>query len=618
MSGFYRNILCALALLCPIISVAQQELNEKFRYFDFECRIVKGVRPPSTFIVPIGVEITGNFIPNNVLGLSVPQTIDDLPVIGIGNDAFSGLEKLQRLTLPETIEYIGNKAFYQCSNLKEINLPDGIKSIGEYAFFECISLDCEEIRLSDSLISLGRAAFCGSQIKKMIMSPSCALQHIEDAAFRSCYNLEKIIIPNKVESIGANAFNGCDNLAEITLPANLTYIGLNAFGGDSNLNKIIVLAMEPPILRSDFSNEDIRVYVPTESVEKYKEADRWRNYDIQGVIYSDSVCLNTEEVIIEGLSTDSYPYENCAQLLATVFPVNATCSNLRWSCDNETVVTVDDNGIVRPVTNPVCYGEVTVKVETIDGSGVYATCKVQFVPKLISEIRLSKNEVVLQRNDVENLKWQIFPTRVDKPSIRWTSSDENVATVYEGQIRAQGVGEALITAAADDGSGVVATCKVTVVPIPVLYINLDKEKLTLEKASTYKLSVFVFGDDKSVTWSSNNEDVASVDSNGLVTAVNAGLATITVTANDGSGMSASCEVTVTNVDGITDVSENVMKVSVKEGQIVILGKTSEEFVRIYGADGSLVYLGKENVVSVHHNTFYTVVARGNSFKIFVP
>ena len=85
--------------------------------------------------------------------------------------------------------------------------------------------------------------------------------------------------------------------------------------------------------------------------------------------------------------------------------------------------------------------------------------------------------------------------------------------------------------------------------VSVTSITLNKTSLSTETGKSETLTAIVLPDnatDKSVTWSSSNTSIATVDNNGKVTAKNAGSATITCTANDGSGVQATCAVTVTN------------------------------------------------------------------------
>ena len=93
-----------------------------------------------------------------------------------------------------------------------------------------------------------------------------------------------------------------------------------------------------------------------------------------------------------------------------------------------------------------------------------------------------------------------------------------------------------------------ATLTVTAATVSVTGVSLDKTELSLTVGDTETLTATVAPDnatDKTVTWTSSNSTVATVDQNGVVTAVARGTAVITATAADGSGASASCTVTVT-------------------------------------------------------------------------
>ena len=142
----------------------------------------------------------------------------------------------------------------------------------------------------------------------------------------------------------------------------------------------------------------------------------------------------------------------------------------------------------------------------------------------------------------------LFLLKIQLINVVWTSSDDVVATVDEnGLVTAIAVGEATITATTVDGSNLFASCKVTVVPTLAESIALDKTEISLEATETVTLVATVLPElttNKSVTWTSSNESVATVDTNGLVTAIALGEAVITATTNDGANLSASCKVSV--------------------------------------------------------------------------
>lgn len=144
-------------------------------------------------------------------------------------------------------------------------------------------------------------------------------------------------------------------------------------------------------------------------------------------------------------------------------------------------------------------------------------------------------------------------------TLSWTSSNTSVATIdSKGELTTTGIGTTTITCTAHNG--VSAQCKVTVNPVLVSSITLNKTEAEMVVGENLNLTATIAPDnatDKSVTWSSTNEAVAVVDENGLVTAVGSGTCQIKATANDGSGKTASCLVTVekNNKLTVTDMTQ---------------------------------------------------------------
>lgn len=141
----------------------------------------------------------------------------------------------------------------------------------------------------------------------------------------------------------------------------------------------------------------------------------------------------------------------------------------------------------------------------------------------------------------------------------WHSSNTSVATVDEnGILNTTGIGTTTITCTAHNG--VSAQCEVTVNPVSVSGITLNETETELTVGEKLQMEATIAPDnatDKSVTWSSTNEAVAVVSESGLVTAVGSGTCQIKATANDGSGKSASCLVTVekNNKLTVTDMTQ---------------------------------------------------------------
>ena len=234
------------------------------------------------------------------------------------------------------------------------------------------------------------------------------------------------------------------------------------------------------------------------------------------------------------------------QLTATVTPEDADNRTVTWRSDDDGIAQVDGAGLVTAVS----VGTTTITATTGDGTGLTASCTVTVTPKVVQSITISEEALTLEVDETSVLTATVHPQDADDASVTWHSNNSGVATVDGGEITAVAIGTAVITVTSNDGSNIVATCQVTVIPKRVKSIIIDESQVTIERTKTARLSVTVMPEDagdKSVTWSSDNDGIATVDGDGLVTAVAAGTAIIRATTNDGSNLTAECQVTVTSL-----------------------------------------------------------------------
>ena len=181
-----------------------------------------------------------------------------------------------------------------------------------------------------------------------------------------------------------------------------------------------------------------------------------------------------------------------------------------------------------------------------------------------------------QQTKQHTLTANINPDNATNKNMTWSSSNSAVASVSNGKVTALKAGKATITVKTDDG-GKTATCEVTVNAkvYPVISVSLDKTSATLTEGDVFTLTAIVNPENatnKNITWSSSDNTVASV-SNGKVTALKAGKATITVKTDDG-GKTATCEVTVNaKVYPVTGVTLDKTSVELKEGDEFTLTAT---------------------------------------------
>ena len=251
------------------------------------------------------------------------------------------------------------------------------------------------------------------------------------------------------------------------------------------------------------------------------------------------------------------------KLTATVAPANATNKAVTWKTSDKNVATVSENGLVTAVGG----GDATITCTAQDGSGVKATCKVT-VTVPVSGIQLSQTSAALTVGDTLTLTKTIYPSDATNQAVTWMSSSDAVASVdSNGKITAKTAGSAVITCKSVSDNSVVGICNVTVKAkvqppseIKVNKITLNKTTASVTKGKTLQLTATVTPGNatkKEVKWGTSNKNVAMVSTSGLVTAKSAGTATITCTAQDGSGVKATCKITVKNpVVKVTKVTLN--------------------------------------------------------------
>ena len=160
-----------------------------------------------------------------------------------------------------------------------------------------------------------------------------------------------------------------------------------------------------------------------------------------------------------------------AQLTASITPETAFASII-WTSSDESVATVDANGLV----NAIAGGSCTITATT-SGSQKTATCSVN-VKQMVTSITLSNTIAVLELDGFIRLTANVLPENAANKNVVWSSSNEDVAFVRNGRVDAYGTGTAVITCEAADDSGVKATCVVYVVD-PDSYVDLDLPSGTL-------------------------------------------------------------------------------------------------------------------------------------------
>ena len=275
-----------------------------------------------------------------------------------------------------------------------------------------------------------------------------------------------------------------------------------------------------------------------------------------------------------------------------------SAKNLIIHSPSRTPIKIDSKGLFSTATIYVPKGSVEAYKSQLPWSN--ATILEEKVP--VTGIRFDKENILLSEiGETALLRTTVLPEDADNKNVRWESSNEKVATVENGIVTCKGYGTAEISATTEDG-GFTAVCKVTAERKEILptSITLDKADVTMNVGETTKLKADVWptdADNKSVIWNSDNEDIAKVSSDGVVTAVKAGKTKVYAT-TQANNLKAECEITV--LQPVTGIEMDKASIS-----FTYIGETVQLTAKLLPEDAS-----NQNVTWESSDTKVAIVSKG--------
>ena len=474
---------------------------------------------------------------------------------------FAGCTGIENIQIPQTVEAIEKGAFMGCTSLNDVIVPDCVQQVADYTFKNCTKLD--KIHISDNIKKISKVLFqdC-TALKEIVLSDN--ITSIEDEAFENCTSLTKVTVGNKVSSIGSDVFSGCTALPQITLPASVQTIGDKAF---SHCEALTDVKLSEGLTSIGSYAFEYNIALPKVTLPNTLESLGERAFQYCDVLAD--VDLGAGLKVIP-----KYCFYEDPALQKVILPYQFTTVNASAfaNCTKLTDITFNRN-VSSVDASALSYKDKT----TIHGvKGTYAETfasdngfKFEALNAPATDITLSKEKIEIAKDKSIRLTASLTPVDTSD-ELTWTSSNEEVATVEDGVVKAVGLGEAEIVAMAGSAT---KSCPVKVYQ-GVNNITLDVTSHTMTIGDFLQLTATIYPKDaeyKDVIWSSDNEDVAVVDQKGLVQAKAYGKVKITATSKDG-GLEAVCNVTVEPV-AVTEVSLNAKAVTLKVGETYQLKET---------------------------------------------
>ena len=425
---------------------------------------------------------------------TIPSSVNGKTIDQIWTSGFEGAASLTDITIPASIGRLGTAAF-ENTGLTHVTIPDTVHQVDPAVFQNCTKL-----------VSVKLPA---------------GLAEIDQYMFANCISLQHVDMPDTITKINIYAFHNCTSLTSLALPKGLTSLSVGCFEKCYNLQHVVV----PPSV-INFPKDDVGVYNPF----KYSPV----------TVY-----------VQKGSRGDSFFSNNLAELQAS-----ATASG--GSLAVVTLNSVADPAAIEIESLELIDAGHKVSVQGKFKIGSYLNVQPLTSGRDYNAFSAKANGKAFQAYDLSLLPSGTTASGPFTLTIGQPDSYSSSAKLYDanGAIATDYSSDCFTATLSALGPVALIDVNEATGGTEVTSVTLNKWALNLKVGETDKLSATVLpasAADKSITWSSSKTDVASVSSNGTVTAKKAGTAVITATAVN--GKSASCTVTVTG--GSTEPTEPV-------------------------------------------------------------
>lgn len=286
-------------------------------------------------------------------------------------------------------------------------------------------------------------------------------------------------------------------------------------------------------------------------------------------------------------------------------------------CHTKSDIAAHDFGEWTEVTAPTYVADGTKK-RTCNTCGYSENGTIDKLVAVSSITIDGEQTLTLKVNETATLVATVLPDNATDKTIEWTSFDNDVVEVARGRLLAHKAGDAVITATAKDGQGAKATVTVKVI-VEAESVEVSGEKHVAING-TVTLAATVAPEnatDKTVTWTTDNDKIATVDKNGVLTGVAEGKVVVTATTANGKSVNISVYVTKVAIDGTQDEVYNTVDAFATNGEDIVTVKD----VVLFGDKGLYMFaditdkfVGKNSHMECVL-TFGDTVADGKTFQV---
>lgn len=302
-----------------------------------------------------------------------------------------------------------------------------------------------------------------------------------------------------------------------------------------------------------------------------------------------------EEIIMpvnKGSATD----QAYLRIYTSTIPTDYRITTLMHDCQYRLSVAWQNVGYNQPTHASYYIGSVALATDESGNTLNYLAPAVPYTKVTYSApeqvavtgMTLEKKSIEVEKGKTETINAIITPENATRKGITWTSSDTNVATVTNGVVKGISAGTATITATTKDGN-FTDTCEVTVMQNAVTGIRISEKLIDLGMGYKKQITATVMPDDatdKSVEWTSENPEIATVSDNGTITGKSYGRTVVTATTTDG-GYTAKCVVRVKPIDVVDATGNNEFVSENTDANTAFTGSANSAMISQTGAsDGA--------------------------------